>query len=91
MEKIILLRNEKTGAWKYTKMNPAEFKKNSWKGYDYYGQHKSVANAMLHATNIVNDDIRKANEEKRQHLPMVYSPQLTTMHDSMEMCPMSDE
>ena len=61
--KIILLRNEKTGAWKYCKMDPKQFKDKSWPGYDYYGAHKSVPDAMEHAKAITDQDVRR--------LPMV--------------------
>jgi hypothetical protein len=84
--KVILLRNEKTGAWKYTKMDVKDFKKSSWPGYDYYGAHRTVADAMIHATNIINDDARKLNEERnKKQLPVIFTPKMTTMRDGMEM------
>lgn len=50
MKKILLLRNQKTGAWKYTeRANPDDFKAKSWPGYEYYGFHKDVHSAMEHA------------------------------------------
>lgn len=88
-DKIILMRNEATGAWKYCKMDPKLFKSKSWLGYEYFGSHLSVTDAMVHAKDIVEDDLKKhlAVHKHQRHkttLPaVVLPPKLTTMREEL--------
>lgn len=79
LEKIVLLRNEKTGTWKYTKLDPTKFKSKSWPGYEYFGAHKTMHDAMEHVHAIVIDEQHKANAPK-VGLPAVILPPHLTAH-----------
>lgn len=89
IRKLILLRNKEKGSWKYHWGDPAEFKAKSWPGYEYYGAHKNVEDAMTHAKKIMDLEMNvmplKQLPDKRPKL----NPNMQHLYDGGDCCSVS--